>query len=105
MVATSILDRSSTTQWFRAQLADHKCTIRRAQPADMAAVKVLFGKLHAFNAALDSRFALSGEWETHFAVGIQKALRADEALCLIAREGDLGRACGFALAAVHRDSG
>lgn len=67
--------------------------------------KRCFGKLHAFNAALDPRFALSEEWEYHFEAAIQVALRGDEALCLIAREPDSPHPCGFALAAVHRDSG
>lgn len=88
-----------------ASLASQIYTICRAQPTDAAAVKALFGRLHAFNAALDPRFALSEEWETHFDTVIHEALRGDEALCLIARESESRLPCGFALAAVHRDSG
>lgn len=83
--------------------------IRPAQPADVAAIKELFRKLHTFNASLDPRFALSAAWETHFDAVIQQALRGDEWLCLVAHEMDtdigMDRPCGFALAAVHRDSG
>jgi ribosomal protein S18 acetylase RimI-like enzyme len=71
----------------------------------VAAVKVLFGRLHAFNAALDPRFALSEDWETHFDTVLREALQGDELLCLIAREGKSRLPCGFALAAIHRDSG
>ncbi|MGH2484991.1 MAG: GNAT family N-acetyltransferase [Ktedonobacterales bacterium] len=86
-------------------MAGQSYTVYRAQPTDVAAVKVLFGRLHAFNAALDSRFALSDEWESHFDTVLQQAPRGDELLCLIAREAESRLPCGFALAAVHRDSG
>lgn len=79
--------------------------IRSMQPADVAAIKEMFRKLHTFNTALDPRFALSEAWETHFDAVIQQALRGDEWLCLIARESGTDRTSGFALAAVHRDSG
>jgi len=108
MVATALLDLSPALDLRHARRADQvstPCTIHPAQPADVAAVKVLFGNLHAFNAALDSRFALSEDWETHFDAAMQMALHGDETLCLIAREAESGRPCGFALAAVHRDSG
>jgi ribosomal protein S18 acetylase RimI-like enzyme len=74
------------------------------QRADAAAVKLLFRKLHAFNAALDPRFALSETWETRFDAAIEQALRGDETTCLIAHEAGTGQPCGFALAAVHHDS-
>lgn len=80
-------------------------TIRQAKPEDVAAIKELFRKLHAFNASLDPRFALSDVWETYFDAAIQQALRGGEWLCLIACETGTNVPCGFALASVHRDSG
>jgi GNAT superfamily N-acetyltransferase len=105
MAATSLLDVSSALELRCARLASQVGAIRQVQPADVAAVKMLFGKLHAFNSALDPQFALSEEWELHFDAAIQAALRGDESLCLIACEADSLRPCAFALAAVHRDSG
>lgn len=77
--------------------------IRPAQYTDVAALKVLFRKLHAFNATLDPRFALSEMWETYFDATIAEALRG-EALCLIACRPGTDQPYGFALAAVHHDS-
>src|SRR5262245_6963561 len=79
--------------------------LRRMQQTDVLAVKVLFCKLHAFNSALDPRFALAEHWETHFDAAIQQALCGDESLCLIARESGTDQPRGFALAAVHHDAG
>ena len=78
-------------------------TIRPMRSADVAALKVLFRRLHAFNAALDTRFALSDAWETQFDTIIEGALRG-ELLCLIACDATTGRPSGFAMAAVHHDS-
>jgi GNAT superfamily N-acetyltransferase len=78
--------------------------IRRAHTIDVAALKKMFRTLHAFNAALDPHFMLSEEWESHFDAAIQQALRG-ESLCLIACETTTGQPVGFALGAVHRDSG
>jgi GNAT superfamily N-acetyltransferase len=77
--------------------------IRHAQAADVAALKEMFRKLHAFNAALDPHFALSEEWEGHFDGAMQSALQGTS-LCLIAYEAGTDRPVGFALGAVHRDS-
>jgi ribosomal protein S18 acetylase RimI-like enzyme len=79
--------------------------LRRIQQTDVLAVKALFCKLHAFNSALDPRFALAEHWETHFHAAIQQALCGDESLGLIARATGTDQPCGFALAAVHRDAG
>jgi hypothetical protein len=79
-------------------------TIHRIQPDDVAAIKVLFRKLHAFNAALDPQFALSEEWETHFDAAMRQALGGAEILCLIAQDTDTGQPYGVALAAIHHDS-
>jgi GNAT superfamily N-acetyltransferase len=115
MATTSVLDRSSETDAdlrsaplapaAPAAPASRGWAIYRMQRADVAEVKALFRKLHAFNSALDPRFALSEEWEAHFDATIEEMLRGDESLGLIAREMGTGRACGFALAAVHHDSG
>jgi ribosomal protein S18 acetylase RimI-like enzyme len=77
--------------------------IRPLHRADVAAVKLLFRQLHAFNAALDPQFALSENWETYFDAVIEEALEG-KVLCLLAYETSTGRPCGFALAAVHHDS-
>src|SRR5262245_40673890 len=110
MATISVLDRSTNADPQRAPREpaardSREWAIHRIQQTDVAAVKLLFRTLHAFNAALDARFALSEQWETHFSVVIQQALRGDELLCLIARETGADQPCGFALAAVHRDSG
>jgi GNAT superfamily N-acetyltransferase len=78
--------------------------VRHAHAADTAALKGLFRKLHAFNAALDPHFALSEEWEGHFDVAMAQALQGTS-LCLIACETSAGRPLGFVLGTVHRDSG
>lgn len=105
MAATSILGPSYSGAPRRAGLASQAYCIDLAQRVDVAAVKALFGKLHAFNAALDPRFALSDQWETHFDAAIGEAIGGSQSLCLIARESESRRPCGFALAAIHRDSG
>jgi GNAT superfamily N-acetyltransferase len=115
MISTSTLDRSSVVTdlpmvpptWAAHddRSNDHAWAIRRMRPTDVPAVKALFRSLHAFNASLDQRFALSEEWEPHFYAAMQQALRGDEAVCLIACESGTDRPQGFALAALHRDSG
>lgn len=83
---------------------DQDWRIRHAQAADRASLKEMFHKLHAFNAALDPRFALSEEWERYFDAAIAHALQGTS-LCLIASEAYESRPMGFILGAVHRDSG
>lgn len=78
-------------------------TLRPVRRADVAALKVLFRRLHAYNAALDPRFALSDSWETQFDMMMEEALDC-AALCLVACAEGADRPCGFALAAAHRDS-
>lgn len=111
MNVTSTLDRPANadvqlTRSLPAAACDGlEWAISRAQSGDIAAVRVMFLKLHAFNSDLDPRFALSADWEAHFDTMLQHALRDAGSLCLIAREPGTGRPCGLALAAVHRDSG
>jgi GNAT superfamily N-acetyltransferase len=78
--------------------------LRRARRSDAPTVKTLFWKLHAFNAGLDSRFALADDWEAQFDPMLDQALDDRGVLCLIAREHVTGEPCGLALAAIHRDS-
>ncbi len=104
MIATTPLNPSTVVKLYQAQHAGQTWEIHPAQHTDVEAVKLLFRKLHAFNAALDPRFALSEIWETRFDAAIEHALPGDEAICLIAYEGRTGQPCGFALAAVHHDS-
>lgn len=77
--------------------------IRPLQRGDIAALKMLFRKLHAFNASLDPQFALSESWEISFDTVIDEAL-VGKVLCLLAYEIDTNCPCGFAMAAVHHDS-
>jgi ribosomal protein S18 acetylase RimI-like enzyme len=104
MIATTLLNPATVTGPRQAQRAGQAWEIHPMQRTDAAAVKLLFRKLHAFNAALDPRFALSETWEARFDAAIEQALRGDETTCLIAYEAGTGQPCGFALAAVHHDS-
>jgi GNAT superfamily N-acetyltransferase len=79
--------------------------LRRARAGEAGAIKALFWKLHAFNASLDPRFALADDWEAQLDPALAHALAGRDALCLIARERGTSQPCGFALAALHRDSG
>jgi ribosomal protein S18 acetylase RimI-like enzyme len=103
------LDRSVTSNPCRFSPAEplqpeRNWRIRRAHDADIAALKEMFHNLHAFNAALDPRFALSDEWESHFDAAIEHALQGTS-LCLIAYEANADRPIGFILGTVHCDSG
>src|SRR5262249_39512656 len=102
MMMTTIATPSSTPELRlrQAPQARQEWEIYRAQGLDVADVKELFRKLHAFNAALDPRFALSNQWEVYFNTTMQRALCADDAICFIAREAGMGLPCGFALAAM-----
>jgi ribosomal protein S18 acetylase RimI-like enzyme len=103
------LDRFATSSPCRFSPAEpvqseQNWRIRYAQTADIAALKEMFRNLHAFNAALDPRFALSDEWESHFDAAIEHALQGSS-LCLIAYEANANRPIGFILGTVHCDSG
>lgn len=108
MMATSIHSHTVTIDWYPTPQASESengqaWAIHSMQHADVAALKVLFRKLHAFNAALDPQFALSENWEIYFDAVIEEALQG-KMLCLVASEISSDRPCGFALAAVHHDS-
>jgi ribosomal protein S18 acetylase RimI-like enzyme len=103
------LDRSVTSNPCRFSPAEpsqpgRNWRICHAQAADIAALKEMFHRLHAFNAALDPRFALSDEWESHFDAALEHALQGTS-LCLIAYEANADRPIGFILGTVHCDSG
>ncbi len=104
MIATSVLAESAATELYPVHPANRGWEIERAHCADMADIKVLFRRLHAFNTALDARFALSQTWETPFEAAMQRVFRGEDAICFIARETRTGRPCAFAWAAVHHDS-
>jgi GNAT superfamily N-acetyltransferase len=119
MTSTSLLDPPVATDLHTLAHAQPACggrgsehgqdaqtwAIRCAQSADVAPVKAMFRALHAFNASLDPRFALSETWERHFDAAMQQTLRGEGSLCLIAHAAGTGPPYGFALATVHRDSG
>lgn len=104
MIATALVAPSPVTETRHLPRASQAWNIRAVEHTDVAAVKLLFRKLHAFNAALDPRFALSEMWETRFDAAIEQALRGEETICLIAYDASTGQPCGFALAAIHHDS-
>jgi GNAT superfamily N-acetyltransferase len=108
MTAFSVLSTTINTDVYAppalsAAHTNRPWVIRPLQLADVASLKVLFRKLHAFNAALDPQFALSENWETYFNTVIEEALEG-KVLCLLAYENDTERPCGFAMAAIHHDS-
>jgi GNAT superfamily N-acetyltransferase len=108
MTAFSVLSTTISTDMYAppplsAPHTDRSWVIRPLQHADVAALKGLFRKLHAFNAALDPQFALSENWEAYFDTVIEEAL-SGKVLCLLAFEIGTDRPCGFAMASVHHDS-
>jgi hypothetical protein len=103
------LDRSLTSDPCRfspvePSRSDRNWRMRHAQSADIAVLKEMFRNLHAFNAALDPRFAPSDEWETYFDAAIEHALQG-ASLCLIAYQANANLPIGFILGTVHSDSG
>lgn len=109
MTATSVLSPTINTDVYAALTTPTTSNtgplwaIRPLRHADVAALKVLFRQLHAFNAALDPQFGLSENWEVYFDTIIEEALDG-KVLCLLAYEIGTGRPCGFAMAAIHHDS-
>ncbi|NWJ46741.1 MAG: GNAT family N-acetyltransferase [Chloroflexi bacterium] len=79
-------------------------TVTSATADDRAEIKALFWKLHAFNSALDHRFALSEEWESCFETHLAEIVEGNKAICWLARDKESGKACGMLIAAIHRDS-
>lgn len=89
----------------RVAVADERSwTIQVIEPNDRPDVKRLFLALHTYNAHLDSRFALSSDWERPFDEGLDRVLSGGEGVGLLAREGATGYAVGLALAAMHHDA-
>src|SRR5690348_821131 len=83
MIATSVLAEPAATELYPVHPANRGWELDRAQCADMVDIKVLFSRLHAFNTALDARFALSQRWETPFEAAMQRAFRGEDAICFI----------------------
>jgi ribosomal protein S18 acetylase RimI-like enzyme len=103
MMTTTLLNQTPSTELRRVARESQRWEIHRAQSTEIADVKGLFRNLHAFNAGLDPRFALSKEWEVYFDAAMRRAVCSDDSICLAAKEAGAGAPCGFALAAIHRD--
>src|SRR5262249_13121066 len=104
MMTNTLLDQEPSTKLRRGTRESRRWEIHRAQSTEIAEVKELFRNLHIFNAGLDPRFALSEQWEVHFDAAMRRAVCGDDSICLVAKEAGAGALCGFALAAIHRDS-
>lgn len=77
-------------------------TVRRAAPEDKGAVRALFGALHAFNAALEPRFALADGWEQVLARHLVRKEAGGQDVTLLAWDG--ADPVGLAMVAGHVDS-
>ena len=87
------------------QLSDERTLkIVPLQHTKVAELKAMFWQLHAFNAALDPRFALSESWEESFDGHLTEILTEHTAVCFMAYDLRNGRPAGFVLAGVHTDS-
>ena len=73
-----------------------------AQYEDCEAVLSLFGALHAYNASLDSHFALSEDWQALLRQQFYEDYQHPDKLWLLVKEGD--EAVGLLIAGVHVDS-
>ena len=73
-----------------------------AQLADGDDVVTLFGALHAYNASLDSHFALSDEWESLLRGQFRETWHDPDKLWLLVKDGE--RAVGLLIAGIHTDS-
>jgi ribosomal protein S18 acetylase RimI-like enzyme len=104
MMTTTILNQTPNTELRRVARDSQRWEIHRAQSAEIVDVKELFRDLHAFNAGLDPRFALSAEWEVYFDAAMRRAVGGNDSICLVAKEAGADAPCGFALAAIHHDS-
>lgn len=81
---------------------DPAITVRPAAPADDWAVQHLFNELHAFNAELDSRFALAAGWENVLREHLAHVRATGHGLTLLARKADIP--VGLLMMGVHSDS-
>jgi GNAT superfamily N-acetyltransferase len=76
--------------------------VRRAEPGDGWAIQALFAALHAFNAGLESRFALAEGWERELSAHLARERELENGLTLLAWDGD--QPVGLAMVAAHADS-
>lgn len=79
--------------------------VARLAPAgvsDLASVVALFGLLHGFNAALDSRFALAENWRDLLCEHFTRTQASPAALWLLAWQGE--RPVGLLVMKAHQDS-
>ena len=76
--------------------------VRRAVPGDEGAIRSLFGALHAFNAALEPRFALATGWEAVLNDQLTDERGAGRRVILLAWDGT--EPVGLAMLAAHTDS-
>jgi GNAT superfamily N-acetyltransferase len=76
--------------------------IAPARYADCDAVMSLFRALHAYNAALDSHFALADDWEGLLHRQFYETYQHPDRLWLLVKDGD--QAVGLLIAGIHTDS-
>lgn len=77
-------------------------TINAATLTDTVDVIRLFGELHHFNASLDPRFELAGNWEQLVETYIEQLQQSNDSAWLLARHEH--QTIGFVLVEVHTDS-
>jgi GNAT superfamily N-acetyltransferase len=80
----------------------HAVTVLGAAEGDEWAVRALFRDLHAFNAALEARFALEDGWERLLAEHLAAERAAGTGSTLLAWDED--GPVGLAMVAAHTDS-
>jgi len=76
--------------------------IRHATPADRAAIHALFAALHAFNATLDSRFALGDDWQRVLDDHLGQMWSHAHGAALLSDDGSA--VTGLLIVGGHRDS-
>lgn len=83
-------------------IAISACAIQPARSVDAEAVRGLFGALHAYNAALDPRFALADGWQAVLHEHLAHSRAAGHGLTLLA--WDARRPVGLLMMDGHIDS-
>ncbi len=94
----------SSYQYSKNQycMQQRKITFRLASAEDDGAVRQLFGELHAFNAALDERFALADGWEQILFEHLEHVRRTGYGMTMLAWED--AEPVGLIMMGVHSDS-
>lgn len=83
-------------------MQQRKITFRLADADDDGAVRQLFGELHAYNAALDERFALADGWEQILFEHLEHVRRTGYGMTMLA--WDNSEPVGMIMMGVHSDS-